>query len=361
MTESNKPSEDEESKDNSAVNEATILNMLREMEIDPDSLSKEELEELIKEYSAMDDFSEEEQNLSEAFEEELDAEELDTEELDAEELDTEELDAEESHDLEKPLAIPPEVMAMLEETNTSIEDLSQEELAELIETYTQIEDEPLEDLLTEEEQEALEFNEEMEEFDELEAMVQAELEGGSQPKVKPKKTVNLLEAELLKSLEKEDKEEEDDLEAKIDKALKEKKEEKKKKVMTEEKFMKYLKERRNKIIYFALWELAFNIEDHAATKQGLYEMLKEVTSKDPIDPLPEHMFYFGLSFILRLKLYERNVITFKKGKLALNINVKNLQKMLKETGEPISERPVITKDEKEKMILDFFDDDFDDL
>jgi len=133
-------------------------------------------------------------------------------------------------------------------------------------------------------------------------------------------------------------------------------------IITEEKFIEYCKNKRDKIWYHALWHLTFNIEDHIASKSMLYEVLKEVTSKSALDPIPEHQFYFGLGYLLRLNINNKQVIRYMAGgKFKVNINIKNLMLMLQEAGEPISRRPVIEEGEKKKMFADFLKDDFLDI
>ncbi|MHA2180650.1 MAG: hypothetical protein ACXAAH_04410, partial [Promethearchaeota archaeon] len=59
-------------------------------------------------------------------------------------------------------------------------------------------------------------------------------------------------------------------------------------VVTPKKFLEYIKNKRDKIWYHALYYMVFNIEDNIASKTLLYDVLKDVTSKSPIDPIPEH-------------------------------------------------------------------------
>jgi len=133
-------------------------------------------------------------------------------------------------------------------------------------------------------------------------------------------------------------------------------------VITPEKFLDYIKTKRDKIWYHALYYIVFNVEDHIASKMLLYDVLKELTSKSPIDPIPEHQFYFGLGYILRLSLNNRQVVRFlKDGKFKINVNVDNLKEMLEIAGEPISTRPVIKEEEKKKMYKDFLKEDFFDI
>jgi len=91
-----------------------------------------------------------------------------------------------------------------------------------------------------------------------------------------------------------------DLEERIKQELLERKQEAKKEVITPEIFIERTKDKRDKIWYHALYYLVYEAEDHVASKTLLYEMLKEVTSKSPIDPIIEPQFYFGLGYILRL-------------------------------------------------------------
>lgn len=132
-----------------------------------------------------------------------------------------------------------------------------------------------------------------------------------------------------------------------------------KEIITPEKFLDYVKNRRDKIWYHALYYLVFNVEDYIASKALLYDVLKEVTSKSPIDPILEHQFYFGLGYLLRLTLNDRQVVRFlRDGKFKINVNIDILKEILEEAGEPISTRPVIKEEEKKKMFKDFLDDNF---
>ncbi|WP_371805740.1 hypothetical protein [Candidatus Lokiarchaeum ossiferum] len=153
----------------------------------------------------------------------------------------------------------------------------------------------------------------------------------------------------------------DDLEAKMEEELAKKRKAQGIKTITKEDFIQYLSERKTKIVYHALWYLTFDNEDHEASKAIIYDALKEVTSKNPVEPLEEHKFYFGLGFILRLKLYDQKVVQFKGGKLKVMINIENLKEILNVVGDPISERPILTSNEKEAMFSDFLKDDFLDI
>ena len=133
-------------------------------------------------------------------------------------------------------------------------------------------------------------------------------------------------------------------------------------VITPEKFLEYIKNKRNKIWYHALYFLVFDVEDQTSSKSLLYDVLKEVTSKSAIDPIPEHQFYFGLGYILRLTLNNKKIIRFKSGgKFKVNVNIKSLKELLTEAGEPISTRPIIKEEEKKQMFQDFLKDDFSDI
>ena len=150
-----------------------------------------------------------------------------------------------------------------------------------------------------------------------------------------------------------------DLEERIKQELLERKQQVKKEVITPEIFIERTKDKRDKIWYQALYYLVYEAEDHIASKTLLYEMLKEVTSKSPIDPIPENQFYFGLGYILRLSLNDKQVVKYMKGgKFKLNIAENGIKNLLEELGEPISRRPILTDDEKKKMYEEFLNDDF---
>lgn len=133
-------------------------------------------------------------------------------------------------------------------------------------------------------------------------------------------------------------------------------------IITPEKFLDYIKNKRDRIWYHALYYLVFSVEDNVASKMLLYDVLKDVTSKSPIDPIPEHQFYFGLGYLLRLNYNNKQVVRFlKDGKFKINVNTERLKELLDIAGEPISTRPVISKEEKKKMFKDFLSDDFLDI
>jgi hypothetical protein len=167
---------------------------------------------------------------------------------------------------------------------------------------------------------------------------------------------------LPSSLEEEPIQEIDpDLEAKMQEELRRKQEAEKSQEISREDFIQYLGQKRTKIIYHALWFLVFNVDDNQTSKKMLYEQLKDVTSKNPVEPLGEHKFYFGLGFILRLKYEGQILVKFKAGKLTVIGNVVALKEILRIVGDPISERPILTEREKSKMFTDFLSDDFDDI
>jgi len=169
------------------------------------------------------------------------------------------------------------------------------------------------------------------------------------------------ETEKVDSVEKPEHHISEGLEQKIRLELEKRKEIQKKKEVTVEDFQNYIKDKREKIWYHSLYHLVFGTEDHSVLKEGLYDILKETTSKSPFDDIPQQQFYFGLGYLLRLKLYDKDIIRYKKGKFKINVNVDTLKIILEENGEPISRRPIIPKDEQEKMISDFLKDDFEDI
>ena len=150
-----------------------------------------------------------------------------------------------------------------------------------------------------------------------------------------------------------------DLEERIKQELLERKQEAKKEVITPEIFIERNKDKRDRIWYHALCYLVYEAEDNIASKTLLYEMLKEVTSKSPIDPIPENQFYFGLGYILRLSLNDKQVVKYiKGGKFKVNVAEKGITDLLNIIGEPINRRPILTDDEKKKMYEEFLNDDF---
>jgi hypothetical protein len=154
----------------------------------------------------------------------------------------------------------------------------------------------------------------------------------------------------------------EELEERIKQELQKRKVLEEKEIITPEKLLNYVRNRRDKIWYHSLYYLVFNVEDHIASKVLLYDVLKEVTSKSPIDPIPEHQFYFGLGYLLRLTLNDKQVVRFlRDGKFKINVKIELLKEILEDAGEPISTRPIIKEEEKKKMFKDFLDEDFLDI
>ncbi len=153
-----------------------------------------------------------------------------------------------------------------------------------------------------------------------------------------------------------------ELEERIKQELLERKKEKAKEIITPEKFLDRAKNKRDKIWYHSLYYLVYQAEDNIASKALLYDILKEVTSKSPIDPIPENQFYFGLGYILRLTLNDKKVVKYMKGgKFNINIGIKGIREILEKVGEPISTRPILKEEEKKKMYADFLKDEFLDI
>jgi len=266
-------------------------------------------------------------------------------------------------------------MKALETDFSDIEDLDIEELQEIQEAIEKVkegEELVLDEMVTKEKTEETEIIEEFIEqkefkeamisdfsdmdeidFDELREMQEA-IET-----VKHEEVETLAEGEgEIESSQSVSKE----LEERIKQELLKRKEVEEKEIITPEKFLDYIKNKRDKIWYHALYYLIFNVEDHTASKALLFDVLKEVTSKSPIDPIPEHQFYFGLGYLLRLNLNEKQVVRFlRDGKFKINVNVAILKELLGDAGEPISTRPVIKDEEKKQMFKDFLDEDFHDI
>ncbi len=291
-------------------------------------------------------------------------------EEESEELGMEEKEAEDD-DLEAYLRD----MKALETDFSDIEDLDMEELQEIQDAITKVkegEEFPEVELISEEKAEEVEMIDEVKEeeeakevmitdfsdmdeidFDELKEMQEA-IET-----VKHEESDGLLdqegEVQSTQGISKE-------LDDRIKQELLKRKEVEVEEVITPEKFLDYIKDKREKIWYHALYYLVFNIEDHIASKVLLYDVLKEATSKSAIDPIPEHQFYFGLGYILRLKLNTKQVVRFlRDGTFKINVNVENLKEIFEEAGEPISTKPIIEEKEKKRMFKDFLDEDFMDI
>ncbi len=144
---------------------------------------------------------------------------------------------------------------------------------------------------------------------------------------------------------------------KIQKQLEERSAAEEEHFVTEEEFIKHAMMSTAKTWYHCLYFLAFKSETGTASKKVLYEALKETLSKSPVDVMPEHMFNFGLSNLIKIILYEKPVVLFKRGgEFKLDVNRRKLQELLQQVGPPLSKRPIVTKKEEKKMITDFFSD-----
>ena len=256
----------------------------------------------------------------------------------------------------------------LESDFSDLDDLDMEEIQEMQEAIAKVREEELvskEGDLAEKKTEIYDYAEKKKElfadfsdmdeidFDELREMKQA-IET-----VKQEELQDISKGEIEFKPSQEISEE---LEERIKQELMKKKAKEEKEIITPEKFLAYIKDKREKIWYHALWYLVFEVEDHIASKALLYDVLKEVTSKNPIDPIPEHQFYFGLGYILRLSLDNKKLIRYMSGgKFKINMSINTLQEILEKAGEPISTRPIIEEDKKKKMFKDFLEDDFLDL
>ncbi|KKN02506.1 hypothetical protein LCGC14_1117030 [marine sediment metagenome] len=153
-----------------------------------------------------------------------------------------------------------------------------------------------------------------------------------------------------------------ELEERIKEELLKRKELEEEEAVSPDKFLEYISNKRDKIWYHALHYLVFGIEDHTASKSLLFDVLKEVVSKSSIDSIPENQFYFGLGYILRLTLNNKQVVRFMKGrKFKINVSIDLLKEILEKAGDPISTRPVLKEKEKKKMYNDFLKDDFLDI
>ena len=306
---------------------------------------------------------EEDQEIKEEPEiKEPETEEPETEEPEIEELEIEEPEAEEPEiekpEIEEPEAEEPETEEPETEETESTEDNS--EIIEISPIDTPESLQPEETLSNNElmEQELLEFAD----FESLDELSEDDL-ADMMEAIEENKDQAIDGQEIIEQEKPEFKPEiDEELEAKMQAELELKKKSRGIKETTREDLIEYLSERRAKIVYHALWHLIFNVGDeYIMSKQMLYEALKEVTSKNPVEPLEEHKFYFGLGFILRLKLGIEKIIKFKAGKLQIAINPKVLQEILLLIGDPISERPILTTREKNKMFEDFLGDDFLDI
>ena len=261
-------------------------------------------------------------------------------------------------------------MKALESDFSDLDDLDLEEIQEMLEAITKVREEELsseDDKITDSKIEmddyisqrkelienfsdidGIDFNELREMKQAIESVKQEELRSISQGETELKPITEISE----------------ELEERIKQELMKKKAKEEKEIVTPERFIDYVKNKRDKIWYHALYYLVFEVEDHTASKALLYDILKEVTSKSPIDSIPEHQFYFGLGYILRLSLNNNKIIRYMSGgkfKVNPNISIKQLKEILEKSGEPITTRPVIKEEKKKKMFKDFLKDDFFDI
>ncbi|HME53463.1 MAG TPA: hypothetical protein VKM55_14660 [Candidatus Lokiarchaeia archaeon] len=147
-----------------------------------------------------------------------------------------------------------------------------------------------------------------------------------------------------------------DVADKIQKQLDERSLEEEQVFVTEDDFIQHARNSLSKTWYHCIYFLAFNSESGTATKKVLYDALKDVLSKSPVDSVPEHMFNFGLSALVKVMLYDKPIVSFKRGgEFSLETNRKKLQELLLAAGMPMSRRPVVTKKMEKKMISDFFE------
>ena len=270
-------------------------------------------------------------------------------------------------------------MEMLETDFSDLEDLDMEELQEIQDAITKVKeseelptDELVNKITTGETLEPADVEIKLKEEKELkEAMISdfSDLDEIDFDELKEmQEAIQTVKQEELKDLLTEEIETQStqevskELEERIKLELLKRKEVEEKEIITPEKFLEYIKNKRDKIWYHGLYYLVFNVEDHIASKTLLFDVLKEVTSKSPIDPIPEHQFYFGLGYLLRLSLNDKQVVRFlRDGKFKINVNVDILKNILEESGEPISTRPVLEEEEKKKMFKDFLDENFLDI
>lgn len=251
---------------------------------------------------------------------------------------------------------------ILESDFSDLDDLDFEEIQEMQEAITKVKEseestndaENISDIEGERRDDLINDFSDIDEidFDELKEMQEA---------IESVKQEDLINLEGQESVIETSQEISKELEDRIKKELSKRKEVEEE-VITPERFSEYVKNKRDKIWYHALYFLVFEVEDHIASKALLYDVLKEVTSKSPIDPIPEHRFYFGLGYILRLTLNAKKIIRYMTdGKFKINVNVDNLKTILEEVGKPISTKPIIEEKEKKKMFDNFLKDDFSDI
>ncbi|TFF97520.1 MAG: hypothetical protein EU547_04120 [Promethearchaeota archaeon] len=262
-------------------------------------------------------------------------------------------------------------MEELKKDFSDLEDLDIDEIEDMKEAIEQVKEEtsPLEEELISDEEEIIEKTSKP--INDVEKKEEMMADFSDLGKMDLDELLQMKEA--MEIVKEEDSEQEgmdgigpssDELEKKIQDELKQKKEKEakkteKKEIKTEEDFIEYIKPRRDKIWYHGLYYLTFEIDDHTASKYLLYDVLKEDTSKSPIDPLPEHQFYFGLGYILRLKINKQQIVRYLgNGKFRINYDIKKLKEILEDAGEPIITKPKIEEKKKKKMFREFLKDDW---
>jgi len=257
--------------------------------------------------------------------------------------DMEDLDFDELQEIQDAIEKVKESEELHEDSLVSEEKLSKETLADEIKSQEEVKESMISDFSDMDE---IDFDELREMQEAIESVKHDELGELSEPEG---------ETQYSQVVSKE-------LEDRIKQELLKRKELEVEEVITPEKFLNYVRNKRDKIWYHALYYLVFNVEDHIASKALLFDVLKEVTSKSPIDPIPEHQFYFGLGYLLRLSLNSKQVVQFlRDGKFKINVNIDKLKEILEQAGEPVSTRPVIKEEEKKRMFKDFLDDEFLDI
>jgi hypothetical protein len=259
-------------------------------------------------------------------------------------------------------------IAQLQSDYSDLEDLDMEEIEDMRKAISQVKE-------VEESGEALEIIEETEPADEVQDTLETKEEMlvdfsdlgkmDLEELMQMKQAVDAVKQEETLSQEKPESQKSgsslsDDIEKRIQAELREKKEqEDQRELITEKDFLEYIQDKRDKIWYHALYYLAFEVEDHTASKNILYEMLKDDTSKSPIDPIPEHQFYFGLGYILRLKINQEQVVRYVTGgSFKINYDIDSIKQLLEQAGEPIITKPQIEEEKKKRMFREFLEEDF---
>ncbi|MHA1149564.1 MAG: hypothetical protein ACTSR8_15120 [Promethearchaeota archaeon] len=260
-------------------------------------------------------------------------------------------------------------MEDLSENFSDLEDLDMEELEEMQAAINRVKENQAENPITDEQPFLSELTEEEAYLEQKESLMAdfSDIEGIDLDELRDmQEAIHAVQQERAVEGEEDSSPQMQEISSELEQRLKEelakKKEEEKEEVITAEKFLEYIKEKRDKIWYHALWHLTFNVDDHTVSKDGLYDVLKEDTSKSPIDPIPYHQFIFGLGYILRLNINNKQVIRYLAGgKFKININVDNLKEMLIIAGPPIVTKPIIEEKEQKQMFSDFLNDDFSDI